>query len=152
MKKSLLILSILGASLLSGGYLLGQAGGSASNTPAGATSKPQRLIRVSTLRTVEANQEFQTNVQVMQAKRQQLIEANTAVEKETNAAKKKELKAKLDDLLGKLNEDNQKMFKAYGFSLERNYTLVPEVAHIYMLVSEEEAVRFEKAAAAAQKK
>ena len=148
MKKTLLILPVLGALLLSGGYLMGQAGAPASTT----APKPQRLIRVSTLRTVEANQEFQTNVQILQAKRQQVLEANTALERETNAAKKKELKAKVDDLLSKLNDDNQKMFKAYGFSLERNYTLVPEVAHIYMLVSEEEAVRFEKAAAAAPKK
>ena len=152
MKKSLIILSALGASLLSGGYLLGQAGGSASNIVAGAAPKQQRLIRVSTLRTAEAVQEFQGNVQVIQAKRQQLIEANAAMEKETNAAKKKELKAKVDDLFAKLNEDNQKMLKAYGFSIERNYILVPEVAHIDMLVSEEEAVRFQKAAAAAPKK
>ncbi|MBL9203173.1 MAG: hypothetical protein JNL39_21875 [Opitutaceae bacterium] len=146
MKKPLILLTVLGATLLSGGYLLGQAGAPA------AAPKPQRLVRVSTLKSVEANQEFQANVQIIQAKRQQLIEVTATMEKETNAAKKKELKAKADELLARLNEDNQKMFKAYGFTLERNYTMVPEVTHIYMIVTEEEAARYEKAAAAGAKK
>lgn len=152
MKKSLLLISALGASLLTGGYLLGQASASNSITAPAAASKPQRLVRVSTLKTIEANQEFQNNVQIMQAMRQQVIEATTAMEKETNASKKKELKAKADELLARLNENNQKMLKAYGFTLERSYTVVAEVAHIYMVVTDEEAARFEKATAPAPAK
>ncbi|MBL9186656.1 MAG: hypothetical protein JNK23_04195 [Opitutaceae bacterium] len=144
MKKSLLVLLATGFALLSGGPLLAQA---PSTAP-----KQQRLIRVSTLNSVEANQEFQNNVQVMHARRQELIEANTAMEKETNASKKKELKTKVDALLAKLSEDNQKMMKAYGFTLERNYTIVPVVSHVYMMVTEEEAAKFEKEQAAAAKK
>ena len=51
--------------------------------------------------------------------------------------------------MAKLTEDNQKMIKAYGFSLERNYTLVTEVAHVFMFVSDEEAAKVEKEQAAA---
>ncbi len=151
MKKSLVLTTAaLGAALLAGLGLFAQSGG--SNSILQSAAPATRPVLVSTLRTVEANKEFQTNVQIMQAKRQQVIETGAALEKETDAAKKKELKAKLDDLLVKLNEDNQKMIKAYGFSLERNYVLVPEVAHVYMIVTEEEAARFEKAAAQAAKK
>jgi hypothetical protein len=39
----------------------------------------------------------------------------------------------------KLNENNQLMFKTYGFSLNRNYVLTVEKAHIHMWVNEEEA-------------
>ena len=125
-------------------------------TPAPATSaqKQQKLLKVCSITTAQGFQEFQGNVQVMQRQRQLVIEANTAYEKETNATKKKELKVKLDELLAKLNENNQTMIKTYGFSLERTYTVAVEKADVYMLVSDEEAAKIEKAqadAAAAKK-
>ena len=46
--------------------------------------------------------------------------------------------------MAKLNENNQLMIKTYGFSLERNYTIVPEVSHVYMFVTDEEAAKYEK--------
>ena len=42
------------------------------------------------------------------------------------------------------------MRKAYGFSLDRNYTLVVETAHVYMFVTDEEATKIEQAEKAAQ--
>jgi hypothetical protein len=44
------------------------------------------------------------------------------------------------------------MAKAYGFSLDRTYTLVVETAHVYMFVSDEEAAKIEKEQAAAAAK
>ena len=123
--------------------------------PAPAAEKQQKLVRVSTLNTIEANREFQANVQLMQVQRQAAIELNNAHEKETDATKKKELKTQLDGVLAKLNENNDKMRKAYGFSIDRNYTLVVETAHVYMFVTDEEAAKVEEAAkaeAAKQKK
>ena len=46
--------------------------------------------------------------------------------------------------MAKLNENNQKMVKTYGFSLTRNYTMIVETSHIYMFVSEAEATRIEE--------
>ena len=159
MTKKTFALIALSASLLTVGAVLAQSGASKS-TPAPAPAaapaaqKQQKLIRVSTLNTIQANQEFQNNVQILQTQRQQAVELNAALEKEKDATKKKDLKAKLDAAMAKLNDDNQKMVKAYGFSLERNYTLVVETAHVYMFVSDEEAAKFEKdqAAAAAKEK
>lgn len=110
--------------------------------------KQQKLVRVSTLSTIEANREFQNNVQLLQAQRQAVVELDTALQKETDAAKKKELKTQLDGLLAKLNENNNAMRKAYGFSIDRNYTLVIETAHVYMFVTDEEAAKIEEAAKA----
>jgi len=160
MKKSTLGILGLSASLLVGVAFAAQSDAAKKAAPApapAAAPKQQKLIRVSTLNTVEANQEFQANAQVMQTQKQAAIDMNAALEKETNATKKKELKTKLDELMVKLNENNQKMAKAYGFSLDRNYTIVVEKAHVYMFVSDEEAAKFEKeqadaAAAAAKKK
>ncbi len=119
----------------------------AAPAPAPAASKQQKLLKVCSITTAQGFQEFQANVQVMQNQRQLVIETNTAYEKETNAAKKKELKVKLDGLLAKLNDDNQKMIKTYGFSLERTYTVAVEKADVYMVVSDEEAAKIEKAQA-----
>ncbi len=141
MKKSILALISLSASLFSAGSLL-------AATPATtATPAPnsQKLYKVSTLKTIEANREFQANVQLLQAQRQAAIELNSTLEKETNATKKKELQSQLDALMVKLNDNNDKMRKAYGFSLDRNYTLVVEVAHVYMFVTDEEAAKLEAA-------
>lgn len=120
--------------------------------PAAEAPKSQKLVRVSTLNTVEANREFQANVQLVQVQRQAAVELNAALEKETDAAKKKDLKSQLDALMAKLNENNNKMRQTYGFSLDRNYTVVIEKAHVYMFVSDEEAARVEKAEAEAAKK
>ena len=113
--------------------------------------KPQKLVQVSTLNTIEANREFQANVQLLQAQRQAAVELNTAIEREKDAAKQKELKGRLEALMTKLNENNALMRKTYGFSLDRNYSVVIEKAHVYMFVSEEEAAQIEKAAAAKKK-
>ena len=154
MKKSIVAVLGLSACLLVSGLIAADSKKAADTKKAAAPAaeKPQKLVRVSTLKTVEANREFQANVQVMQAQRQAAVELNAAHDKETNATKKKEIKAKLDEALAKLNENNQKMVKAYGFSLDRNYTLVIETAHVYMFVSDEEAAKIEKEQAAAATK
>jgi hypothetical protein len=109
--------------------------------------KAQKLVQVSTLNTIEANREFQANVQLLQAQRQAAVELNTAIEREKDAAKQKELKGRLEALMTKLNENNALMRKTYGFSLDRNYSVVIEKAHVYMFVSQEEAAQLEQAAA-----
>lgn len=125
----------------------------AAESSTATAPKQQKLLKVCTLNTAQANTEFQNNVKLVQAQRQLAIEAKAAYDKETDAAKKKELKGKLDAIIAKLNENNQKMIKTYGFSLERNYTLQIEKADIYMLVTDEEAAQIAKAqeAAAAKK-
>ncbi len=142
MKQNLLSLLALSASLVSAGYLLGQ-------NPKGADSAPaptqQKLVRIATLDSVETNREFQANVQLLQNQRQAAVELNTAMEKEKDARKKKEIKAQLDQLLAKLNDNNAKMQKAYGFSLTRNYVVEIEKANIYLLVTDDEAAKIEKA-------
>jgi len=150
MKKSTLGALGLSVALLAAGIVLGQSVSLPTNAPAtapAAAPKQQKLYKVAMLKTADEYQQFQANVQLLQAQRQQAQELNAAMDKETNAAKKKELKAKFDTLVAKLTENNQTMVKMYSFSLERNYTLVIESASVYLNVTDEEAAKLEKAAA-----
>ncbi len=147
MKRLTLSVLLLGTSILTTGYLRGQN----QSGPATPAAAPQKLVRVATLKTVEANREFQANVQLLQAQRQAAVELNANMEKEKDAAKKKELKTQFDQLMARLNENNDKMQKSYGFSLARNYTMEIETAHIYMIVTEEEAAKIDQAQKAAEK-
>jgi hypothetical protein len=140
MKQNHLLVLKLAVTLLTAGIAFGQA--PANST---AAAKPQKLVRIATLNTVQANREFQNNVQLLQNQRAAAVELTAAVEKEKDAKKKKELKTQLDALLAKLNENNNAMQKAYGFSLSRSYTMEIETAHIYMLVTDEEAAKIEQA-------
>ena len=151
MNKTTIRVLLLSASMLTASLWAADSvtfpGSTPTPAPTPATPKQQKLLKVCSISTAQGFQEFQANVQVVQTQRQQVIEANTAYEKEANATKKKELKVKLDEMLAKLNENNQKMIKTYGFSLERSYTVSVEKADVYMLVTDEEAAKIEKAQA-----
>jgi hypothetical protein len=145
MKQRTLQLLAVSASLLTAASMFGQPKTAA--TPAAPAAQPgqqQKLVKIATLPTVEANREFQANVQIVQAQRQNAIELNAAIEKEKDAKKKADMKKELDTLMARLNENNEKMQKAYGFSLTRNYTMEIEKSHIYMFVTDEEAAKIEK--------
>jgi len=151
MTKATLRVLLLSASMLTASLRAADTvtfpGSTAAPAAAPAAQKQQKLLKVCSITSAQGFQEFQANVQVMQSQRQLAIEAKNAFDKETNADKKKELKAKLDELLAKLNENNQTMIKTYGFSLERSYTVSVEKADVYMLVTDEEAAKIEKAQA-----
>ena len=150
MIKAPLRVLLLGTSMLTASLWAADTvtfpGSTSAPAPAPAP-KQQKLLKVCSITSAQGFQEFQANVQVMQNQRQLAIEAKNAYDKETDADKKKELKAKLDALLVKLNENNQTMIKTYGFSLERSYTVSVEKADVYMLVTDEEAAKIEKAQA-----
>ena len=147
MKRFTLTLLALGASLFAG-YAFAQTKAATPAAPAPASApapKQQKLARVATITGIEQNREFQNNVQILQNQRQAAIELNDAMQKEKDPKKKAELKTQVDQALARLNENNDKMHKTYGFSLARNYTLIIETAHIYMFVTDEEAAAIEKA-------
>jgi len=103
-----------------------------------------KLVKVASLNTIDANKEFQRNVQLVQQQRSlaaQLLSKMETVQDEDEHFK---LKTELDTLQKKLNENNQLMFKTYGFSLNRNYVLTVEQSHIHMWVTEEEAKKIDQ--------
>lgn len=143
MKKNALVFFALGTALASAGFLLAQP--AATPTPSAAVPPGQKLVRIVTINGVQANRDFQANVEMVQTQRRAVLELNTALERETNAARKKDLKTQLDAVLAKLNENNAAMQKAYGFSIMRDYVMEVETSHIYLIASDEEAARIEQA-------
>lgn len=69
-----------------------------------------RWVRVCTLSSARANEEFLRNVNVMRARRKAVLDAKNAGDV-----------ARSEELLKKLNDDNAVMVKTYGYSLTRDY-------------------------------
>tara|TARA_Y100001934_G_scaffold264072_1_gene340446 strand:+ start:271 stop:837 length:567 start_codon:yes stop_codon:yes gene_type:complete len=118
----------------------------ASETPAepaiNLAAPPQQkleLVRVASLNTVEANQEFQKNVRLVQQQRALAVQIVSRLEKVQDKDEHDRLRKQLQDLQAKLNENNRMMFSTYGFTLNRNYVLTVEKAHVHMWVTAEEA-------------
>lgn len=97
------------------------------------------LVKVASLNTIEANKEFQKNVQLVQQQRTLAVQILSKLEKTQDKDEHDKLQGQLDALQKKLNDNNQLMFKTYGFTLNRNYVLTVEKAHVHMWVTKEEA-------------
>lgn len=123
------------------------AASSAQPAPAATVSAPsatvddsgRKLVRIATIKGAEKNSEFQRNISLLQRQKQLIIALNKKLEAESNAAARDDIQTKIDAALAKLNENNQKMYQAYGFTLSRNYVYTIEKSSIHMAVSEAEA-------------
>ena len=116
-----------------------------------STEGKMQLVKVASLNTIDANKEFQRNVQLVQQQRSLAAELLSKIENVQDEQEHKKLQGELDALQEKLNENNQLMFKTYGFSLNRNYVLTVEKAHIHMWVTEEEAKKIKETEKKAKK-
>ena len=96
-----------------------------------------QLVKVASLNTIDANKE--KNVQLVQQQRALAAQILSKMDSVQDKKKLEELEKQLETLQMKLNENNQLMFKTYGFTLNRNYVLTVEKSHIHMWVTEEEA-------------
>ena len=113
--------------------------GGFSQEEASASKNNLQLVKVASLNTIDANKEFQKNVQLVQQQRALAAQILTKINSTSEKEEKAKLQSQLENLQKKLNEHNQLMFKTYGFSLNRNYVLTVEKSHIHMWVSEDEA-------------
>ena len=115
-----------------------------------ATAKME-LVKVASLNTIDSNKEFQRNVQLVQQQRALAAELLSKMDTVQDEEEHNKLQTELDGLQQKLNENNELMFKTYGFSLNRNYVLTVEKSHIHMWVTEEESKKISAANKKAKK-
>ena len=123
----------------------------AKPAPAPAPQQKLELVKVASLNTTESNREFQKNVQLVQQQRSLAGQLLTKLQNEQDEQKHAELKKQLDALQAKLNDNNKLMFKTYGFTLNRNYVLTVEKAHVHMWVTAEEAAAIKSRTTATDK-
>ncbi len=95
-------------------------------------------IKIATIDTRVANDEFNRNVQVMQARRAEVVRLQEAVQAAATNAEKATLETELQTAMERLNTDNQSMAKAYGYSLLRNYIRSIENSEVYLQLTDEE--------------
>jgi hypothetical protein len=109
----------------------------ASASLAQATPSPQ-VLKIATLESVEANQNFERNV----AKLQQAYRDGMALQQRYNAAtsdaEKAALKKRIDDQSKAVTAFNTKMVETYGFTLTRQYVRIPERSAVYLVLTDEE--------------
>ena len=150
MKTKLLSFVALGAVVFA--TVLGAADDHSKSATAASAQKPTKLFKIATINGAQAVREFDHNVQVLKAERQQWLELQAAYNIETDAKKKKELKTKVDAATAKFESDSATMNKTYRFTLARNYEVEVEAINIYVQVTDEEAATIEaEQKAAAQK-
>ncbi|MDR2982883.1 MAG: hypothetical protein LBV12_11630 [Puniceicoccales bacterium] len=98
----------------------------------------QKLALVSTIKTVEANREFQNNVNVVQNQRNIAVDLKKRIDQAMTPAERQALQQKLDETLKSLDSNNALMAKTYGFSLLRNYVISFIKTRLYTPLSDEE--------------
>ena len=97
-------LSLALACLVSFQYLTGQQ---QNDTP----KSNLQLVRVASLNTIDANKEFQKNVQLVQQQRALAAQISSKLDSAEDQDQRKNLEQQLENLQLKLNENNQLMFK-----------------------------------------
>jgi len=101
-----------------------------------------RYVEVAKISGTEGVQEFQRNVQIIQAQRMELVRLNEALAKAKKGSAEHTENTKLIDTISKqLADNNKKMYETYRFTLARNYTLVPDKITIYLELTPEEALK-----------
>ncbi len=113
-----------------------------TGTCAIAQNPGQRIIKVCTLNSVQANEEFNRNVRFMQAQRQRLVSKHNALKAVADEEARETIQVEIDELFVKINANNKKMYATYGFSLTRKYKLEPDESFVFMLVSDDEAAKY----------
>ncbi len=106
-----------------------------------AQGNKAHFVLVCALNDVEANRNFQNNVRIVQAQRDECRKLNERIQSAFTASEKEALAKALGTVETKLKENHELMNKTYGFSLMRNYQMVIEQARLLTQISDEELTK-----------
>jgi len=105
-----------------------------NNTP----SVPNDYVLIGALESIEANLEFERNVNAMENAREEAKRLTRAILTEKDTAKEAELREALAKLNETINANSIKMIDAYKYSLDRNYKQIVTKARLYIKLTEDE--------------
>ncbi len=119
-----------------------------ASQPASADTKPtafesleangRKHVLVCSIKTVEANRQFQQNVTVVQNQLAQVKRLQQRIEEALTLVEKEALKKVLDETNKSLEQNNTLMAKTYGFSILRQYLVEVGKTRLYTPVSDKE--------------
>jgi hypothetical protein len=98
----------------------------------------QKYLLVSTLKGIHNNYEFQQNVQVVQNQRNHVVELNNRRTAAITTPEKEALGHLIETEAKQLDENNKKMYQAYGFTLSQQYWLQIYNSRVYSPITDEE--------------
>ena len=99
--------------------------------------------RVAQITNEQGNAEFRRNVQSMMNWRNQLRQMDEVIKKMPEGEEKEKAKTQFSENEKQLIEANEKMVKAYGYSIARDYYMEVVKSKLYTKVTEEEFLRAE---------
>ena len=95
-------------------------------------------MKMATIEGADAVREFQRNLRIVQAQRDRIVTLRDEIENSDDPEKEEELQTEIDKLATSLRENNKLMAENYGFTIQRNYQIIPERSRIFMAVTPEE--------------
>lgn len=98
----------------------------------------QKFVHVSSINTADANAQFIQNVQLVQRQRQMMVELDKRAKTALTEEERKAATEKIKEIGKKLDENNQAMAKAYGYSLTRDYLHQIIKTRIFLKLNEDE--------------
>lgn len=98
----------------------------------------QKYVLVCSVKTVEANRQFQQNVQLVQNQFAEVKRLQQRIEEALTIAEKDALKTKLLEVNKSLEQNNTLMAKTYGFSVLRQYIAEVGKTRLYTPVTDKE--------------
>lgn len=116
--------------------------------PAAPDSKPaafesletngRKYVLVCSIKTVEANRQFQQNVTIVQNQLAQVKRLQQRIEEALTLVEKEALKKVLDETNKSLEQNNAVMAKTYGFSILRQYLVEVGKTRLYTPITDKE--------------
>jgi Spy/CpxP family protein refolding chaperone len=141
-------LYLAAAALLAAPAAFAQTAPASTATTAPATADSQKLdivtqdgkkyLLISSIHGIQGNYEFQQNVQIVQNQRQQIVDLTRRRESAFTTPEKEAITQRLLVETKSLDENNKKMFSAYGFTLTQQYWLQVHKSRVYSPISDED--------------
>lgn len=104
-----------------------------TNAPDVATMNGQRLVRVVTLNSQEAVREFQRNVATVRQQKAQIAQLEARIAGLGSSPERRELERQRAALVARYQQNNLTMANTYGFSPDRQYTMIIEKSQLWVV-------------------
>jgi len=112
-----------------------------AGTEPGRGAEMPKLVRVGTLDSAAARQEFQREIEALQRQEAQVAARRSELRQARAGAARDCAAQELEQAVRMLRDGNARRFRTYGFLLNRRFVLVPDKGAVFIYVAAEDALR-----------